>query len=125
MDFQELLKSRANRLARLAMSESGRQTVDLLQGTGLLGHASDHIGKKPLLSNVSVHSSSPTSASQAATPFRIGIWEREANSSYFVRSTSMMEDWNFWAQTGRIEPKHTKARIVLIGESVARGYLYD
>jgi hypothetical protein len=38
----------------------------------------------------------------------------------------MMHEWDWWANLGRIEPKEAgRARVVLIGESVARGYLYD
>jgi hypothetical protein len=34
-------------------------------------------------------------------------------------------DWFSWADKERLEPKRGKWRVVLIGESVARGYLYD
>jgi hypothetical protein len=36
-----------------------------------------------------------------------------------------MPEWSLWANIGRIEAKGSKKRVVLIGESVARGYLYD
>jgi hypothetical protein len=36
-----------------------------------------------------------------------------------------MDTWHFWANIGRIEAKGSKLRVVFIGESVARGYLYD
>lgn len=36
-----------------------------------------------------------------------------------------MDTWHFWANIGRIEPKGSKLRVVFLGESVARGYLYD
>jgi hypothetical protein len=36
-----------------------------------------------------------------------------------------MDTWHFWANTGRIEAKGSKLRVVFIGESVARGYIYD
>lgn len=36
-----------------------------------------------------------------------------------------MDTWHFWANLGRIEAKGSKLRVVFIGESVARGYLYD
>jgi hypothetical protein len=37
----------------------------------------------------------------------------------------MKEDWTYWAETPVIAPKQDKKRIVFLGESVARGYLYD
>jgi len=57
----------------------------------------------------------------------IGIWERktENGKNCFVRRLETMDTWHFWANVGRIEAKESKLRIVLIGESVARGYLYD
>jgi hypothetical protein len=36
-----------------------------------------------------------------------------------------MDSWHFWANMGRIEAKGSKVRVLFIGESVARGYLYD
>jgi hypothetical protein len=36
-----------------------------------------------------------------------------------------MKEWHLWANVGRIDMKGTKRRVVLLGESVARGYLYD
>src|SRR5262249_29826315 len=36
-----------------------------------------------------------------------------------------MGEWNYWANIGRIDPKRDKRRLVLLGESVARGYFYD
>ena len=36
-----------------------------------------------------------------------------------------MDEWHFWANLGRIDPKSAKRRVLFMGESVARGYLYD
>jgi hypothetical protein len=63
----------------------------------------------------------------ASEPVQVGIWERkeENGRSCFVRRLETMNDWHLWANLGRIEAKGVKRRVVLIGESVARGYLYD
>jgi len=42
-----------------------------------------------------------------------------------VRRMEAMDEWHFWANLGRIDPKGTKRRVLFMGESVARGYLYD
>lgn len=121
----ELLKSFANRLAQLAVSEDGHEALRLLRLTGLFGDVSgknsvkssmDDIGHQPKVSSVG-----------RADITRVGIWEKkqENGQTYFVRSKDKLEDWNYWANLGRIEAKGTRKRVLLIGESVARGYLYD
>lgn len=57
----------------------------------------------------------------------IGIWERKTENgrTSFVRRLEAMDTWHFWANIGRIPAKGSKLRVVLIGESVARGYIYD
>ena len=58
----------------------------------------------------------------------VGIWERSATGEkgVFERSPKMAAEWvGFWANIERIAPKGGRRRIALIGESVARGYLYD
>lgn len=60
------------------------------------------------------------------SPDRVGIWERkiENGKSCFVRRPETKPEWLFWANVPRIEAKGKKLRVVLIGESVTRGYLY-
>ena len=63
----------------------------------------------------------------AHKPGRIGIWDpKEKNGRVsYVRSVDSIADWPRWANVARIEPKHTRWRILFFGESVARGYLYE
>jgi len=121
----ELLKSFANRLAQHVSSKDGLQALRLLRLTNLIGNSS----AKPVESSLDDigHSSRKASDGSTAAPNRVGIWEKkqENGETYFVRSKDKLEEWNYWANLGRIEPKGTKKRVVLIGESVARGYLYD
>jgi hypothetical protein len=58
---------------------------------------------------------------------RVGIWERKEGDRNpgFVRSLRRLPEWYRWANVGHIEPKGSKRRVVLLGESVARGYFYD
>lgn len=106
----EFIKAYANRLAELALSKDRIDFVRMLSLAGLLG--------------------GPASAAEPAArkgPDRVGIWERknEKGRDVFVRSNDMAGEWHLWAGNGRIEPKQARRRVVLIGESVARGYLYD
>ena len=57
---------------------------------------------------------------------RVGIWEAEdeAGGRSFVR-VETGDPWHLWANVQKIPPKGLSRRVVLIGESVARGYLYD
>lgn len=58
----------------------------------------------------------------------IGIWERslsEGEKNYYVRANKYLEEWHYWADRESIGPKGFKKRILLLGESVARGYFYD
>src|SRR6185503_6296362 len=115
----ETLKSLANRIARIATSEEGSQLTRLLRATGLLGQDQ---------SGTSIQSyREKWGAAAIADPDRFGIWERkvENGKSYFVRRMDMINEWYYWANLGRIEPKGNRKRVLLIGESVARGYLYD
>jgi hypothetical protein len=57
----------------------------------------------------------------------IGVWEprrAKGRGRELVRSPARASEWRFWADVERIGPKR-KRRVVLLGESVARGYLYD
>jgi hypothetical protein len=55
----------------------------------------------------------------------VGIWQREIGHPDlpFIRSNS--EDSGMWADVEQIPPRNSRKRVVLIGESVARGFFYD
>jgi hypothetical protein len=56
----------------------------------------------------------------------IGIWRRQVEGGNLCwKKPENADPWGFWASVEKIEPKGDKQRIVLIGESVARGFLYD
>jgi hypothetical protein len=59
-------------------------------------------------------------------PPTVGIWEPQSKNGVlsFIRSRDI-EPWSMWANVGQIKPKSNKRRVVLMGESVARGYFYD
>ena len=98
----------------------------MLRISGLTGETANSrtapgAGQTPITFNASEPGVPPKQSKQ------IGLWERktENGKTSFVRGLNTMDTWHFWANVGRIEAKGTKLRVLFIGESVARGYLYD
>ena len=116
----ELLKHFANHLAQLATSDGSSHLIRLLQLTGLFA-GSSMVYRKSRSGRIDCSSQEPANSD------RVGIWERKSKDgkSYFVRCMDRANEWNMWANEGRIDAKRANRRVVLIGESVARGYLYD
>lgn len=121
----ESLKSFANRIARAVQPGDTALTLRLLRLSGLLGESP---GRNPRASAGSVVEGGDVDTHPAPNPDHVGIWERkvENGKTCFVRRMEAVSEWDFWSpHLGRIEMKGDKRRVVLIGESVARGYLYD
>ena len=116
----ESLKSFADRIAQAAASEEADQMVRMLRVSGLTGTAAGVVDTP-----TTVYASEPGVPPKQSR--HVGIWERrtENGKTAFVRRLENMEEWHFWANVGRIEAKGAKLRVLFIGESVARGYLYD
>jgi hypothetical protein len=57
----------------------------------------------------------------------VGLWRKESTdkSAPFVRQANRRQEWFNWAKQDKLEPKRFKWRVAFLGESVARGYLYD
>lgn len=66
-------------------------------------------------------------STQTAKPRKIGIWipAKESDKASYVRDTQRSAEWTYWASVHEIPPKSDKKRVILLGESVARGYLFD
>lgn len=116
----ELLKPFTNRVAELCASGDSAQAVRMLRQLGLLG-------APPAASAGQASASGIIDQAQPQSPRRVGIWEPKVENgrTVFVRSKDLAHDWHLWANVGRIEPKSDRKRVVFIGESVARGFLYD
>jgi hypothetical protein len=104
-------KDMSGRLAQLFDSAKGERILKLITQLSASpdGSSADEL-KKP--------------GDTAGKP-RVGIWEAEdeASGRSFVR-VDTGEQWHLWANVQRIPPKGLSRRVVLIGESVARGFLY-
>jgi len=110
------LRPLATHLADLLCAPDGAETARLLRLFGLLGDYGSNVAPAP-----QVDYSNRTAIS------RVGIWQRKplVGKEAFVRDVSASHEWQDWANVGRIDPKRTRWRVVLVGESVARGYFYD
>jgi len=119
------LKSFAGRIAEAANSAAADELVRMLRLSGLTGE------QTAAVTPVTVDIPITFLASEPGVPPKqsklIVIWERreEDGKTCFVRRLETMDTWQFWANIGRIEAKGSKLRVLFIGESVARGYLYD
>lgn len=97
-----LLKSLADDMARQLTGGGGRETLLLLERLRLLA------APEP---------------PPATRPGAVGIWEPGPEG--YERSAAQRKDWHHWANVQVIPPKGKRKRILLLGESVARGFLYD
>jgi hypothetical protein len=97
------LKSLADEMARLLSGSSGESAVLLMERFGLL--------------------SLPERNTSSVRPGFVGIWE--AGPQGYERSAALRDEWRLWADVQFIPPKRERKRVLLLGESVARGFLYD
>ena len=65
----------------------------------------------------------PEASGGKSTKIRVGAWEETRDGS-FVR-TNTGDPSYLWASVQKIPSKGPRRRVVLVGESVARGFLYD
>lgn len=105
------LKEFAIRAAEFAASPPETRAVRNLYLTGILNEQSNLEINRIEVGN--------------ANTSEVGIWRKasQAKDAPYVRMAG--RDWFEWANKETIEPKRVKWRVVLVGESVARGYLYD
>jgi hypothetical protein len=100
-----------SRLAELAGSEDGRQMMHLLQTMGM--------SQKPETRF------SPVAACDPQDQSSVGIWQAvPGEAGRFVRRDDRRADWRMWADAPEIVLGEGRRRVVLLGESVARGYFY-
>ncbi|HET6256506.1 MAG TPA: hypothetical protein VFE32_20695 [Puia sp.] len=57
----------------------------------------------------------------------VGIWQSsfKDGAPIYKRNISRRAEWAQWADIPELKPKGVKRRVLLLGESVARGYFYD
>jgi hypothetical protein len=109
------LKALANRLARLAATPDGARMAHLFRINSQLALGADEPTDRPIARDRHTDTAQP----------RVGVWQQASGGQDFVRRSEQQEEWHFWANVGRIPRKRARWRVVLVGESVARGYFYD
>ena len=104
-------KDMANRLAQSFESEEGERILRLVTQLSMTQNDAGAFTEE--LAN-------------PAGKIRVGTWEAvdDTKGRSFVR-VETGDPWFFWANVQKIPPKGPRRRIVLVGESVARGLLYD
>lgn len=104
----EQSKQVASHLAHLLAETNGPALLSTMAQLGLLGQPDKAAAESP-----------PQQG-------KLGIWRSEhgASSDVWTREYPRIETMN-WADEAEIPPKGKQKRILLMGESVARGYLYD
>jgi hypothetical protein len=124
MADNSLRQELAGRFATLLKQDNA--ALSLLQ---LLGDDSKHVDSRN-----SDHWSGPFAAlaedfanlkGQETLKRSVSIWEEEKDTGEFVRARKHVDLWRFCADVERIGKKGDKKRIVLLGESVARGFFFD
>ena len=121
----ELLKTFANRIARVALSEDAVQMVRLLKLSGFIEDENQYSDSTPAGNLITDVSGPVADWALRWNPAHIGIWERkvENGESRFVRTKQTMKEWHLWANVGRIEAKGEKKRVLLL-ESLWPGVIY-
>jgi hypothetical protein len=105
----DALGALTRRLAELLASEDGTLVLARLQSLALAARLTG-ASRRPV-----------------GIDTRIGVWTPRLSAEgtlELVRSADCVPDWRFWADVERIPPK-ARRRVVLLGESAARGYLFD
>lgn len=98
-----LLKSLADDMARRLTGGGGAETVLLLERLALLAATETRPPVRPMRA--------------------VGIWEPGPEGH--ERSATHRKDWHHWADIPTIPRKGERKRVLLLGESVARGFFYD
>jgi hypothetical protein len=108
------MKYLAKQLADKIYSNDAKDILRLMQQVGLLVTPSS-------VTKVASENS------QSGEP-SVGIWSKkitENGNVHFTRNEKMSAEWSLWSQNPKISLKGDKKRVVYLGESAARGFLYD
>lgn len=104
------------RLAELLTSDDGALLMAQMQKLALAswaGHAS--------VSDGQAAARSPAQADRQ----HVGIWQRGTDNVPWARDPARKGEWRYWADLDEIPVKDARKRVLFVGESVARGYLFD
>ncbi|MFT7032007.1 MAG: hypothetical protein ACJA2S_000503 [Cyclobacteriaceae bacterium] len=90
---------------------------------GILNNEPNHSKLDHLFSETSVSNENQVILQEEVD--EIGVWVK-GTGGFYERNVDKIDEWRHWASVPIIESKQANTtRVVLLGESVARGYLFD
>ncbi|MBD0688850.1 hypothetical protein [Streptomyces sp. CBMA123] len=105
MSMDKMNRTYARRLGQLLASDDGAAVLALLQA---------------LRADAGGVEDCPLPEVEAGT---VAVWRRSGED--YVRTRESRDDWRYWADLDRLPLRPGHRRVVLLGESAARGYFYD
>lgn len=114
---------------RLNISTSASHELD--RSDLIAGLISGDVGAREILRSLELSGKATARSGGKALPRqdqendRVGLWLAAGDGTYVRDSAADANERRLWAERERIAPCAADARIVLIGESVARGFLLD
>ncbi|MCH6161603.1 hypothetical protein [Streptomyces marispadix] len=116
--------ARADRLARLLSDERGARILAEMQKLALVTGRSG-AGSTDTAGDAGADAGAE-SAARKREPFAVGPWEVADDGEGALRRREMPADEaRTWADTGDVPAKGASRRVVVLGESSARGFLLD
>ncbi len=115
MENKDIVKEKADELSHLLMAESKDMTAikQIFDEIGSSKYGLHKINKRAPRTNFTKTDT-------------VGIWKKKIlnGSEVYQRDIEKYSEWHSWANVNQLPAKSDKKRIVLLGESVARGYFY-
>lgn len=115
MHRDDSIRRQIDRLGQLLATEDGAQVLAHMQKLALR--------TRRVPAPVEAGTSHPRERGPGA---RLGVWLPDGETpGRWARDPHVKNDWRRWADVPAIAPKANRPRVLLLGESTARGYLYD
>lgn len=120
--FSDPRKIFANNIAQELTNPENRRVVRSLDLGGILRNAAE---SEPARTSDEIERKH-TEKQQRASSQKVGIWTlKEGPGGLCERDEADFAEWHLWANQPVIPRKQAKYRIILIGESAARGFILD
>ncbi|HLX09296.1 MAG TPA: hypothetical protein VKY89_15705 [Thermoanaerobaculia bacterium] len=130
------LEALAEELAGELLQGAGARAFELMQCLGCAPGAFAATAGPPGAANAphAAHAAHAAHVADTTLPPRIGVWELvslpgdaagEGASHRYQRVAASPGTLDAWADVPAIERKGSRRRVILVGESVARGFFYD
>jgi hypothetical protein len=118
MNTHDLDRTYTRRLSELLSSADGAATLAVLQK--LQRRVAT---EAPATTGAGTATDAATPSAGLPTDDTVGVWRRTDDA--LVRDPERRDEWRYWADLERIALPDGRRRVVLLGESAARGYFFD